>query len=985
MNNSYFRRRDFIKILGGATVATALPGCTRQKPRDLVPYVIPHDEIVPGKSVWYASVCRECPAGCGIRVRIREGRAVKIEGNPVHPINEGKLCLRGQTALQGLYNPDRIKHPMKRSEDGTWQKLSWDEMESELELRISQLIERGKGQNVSFMTSYQSGSIDRLIDDFLGTFGSTRRLRYELFGYDARKKASEAVFGNEYIPEYNFSDSRYILSFGADFLETWMSPVAHTRQFSKAREVKGEKISDRSGFVYIGPRMSATATKSDEWVQVQPGDEYLIALAMVNHIVHHCDTLNLTVEERRVLRTALLGYEPERVAEQTSMQSEKIKFIATRFATARPGIAVPGGASVDGNSSVILSAAVHLLNYVCGNYGKTVNVYDNKHFERINSYEDILSFRQSVTHGEISALLWYDINPIYIFPSSLQFDETIKQIPLKIAFTSFPDESSVHADYIVPIHTPLESWGDYVLPGDVHGLMQPVMQPVFPTKMFGDVLLRLMAGITGEEQHTFHEYVKVRWKDLHQRLEPEKEFDRFWVESLANGVRWEKVPPVGVRLSPGFRAETLESIKGRRSRDGRGYRLLLYPSLNHYDGRGANKPIAQEISDPITQLSWENWVEINPDDAKLLGVKTGTKVRVYSSYGSVELPVFIYRGTSPGVIAIPVGQGHNLYGRYAKGRGVNPLNLLSPLRLRQSGAINLSGSRVFVENLQEGIRLANVAGSDVQHGRKLLQVMTVDEFIRKSSDAQRSEKEQPKMYPPHPHPDHRWGMVIDLDKCTGCSACVAACYIENNIPAVGKKEITRGRELAWIQVQRFFDDDGEGRHARFLPMLCQQCCYAPCEPVCPVYAAYHTDDGINAQVYNRCIGTRYCANNCPYKVRRFNWFDYEIPEPLNWSLNPDVTVRTKGVMEKCNFCFQRIYEARLKAREEKRPIRDGDVMTACQQTCPAGAIVFGDLNDNESEVNKVLKRNESRSYKLLEELNTEPGIIYLKDLVERTK
>jgi len=568
-------------------------------------------------------------------------------------------------------------------------------------------------------------------------------------------------------------------------------------------------------------------------------------------------------------------------------------------------------------------------------------------------------------------------------PESSGFNAALEKVSLKVAFSSYLDETAAKADLILPIHTPLESWGDYEPSNGVYGLMQPAMRPVFNTKMTGDILLSLIARIADREnEKSFYDYVREYWRTHHRRFAPNIDFEEFWIGSLANGGRFTEPRTVNVQLNPRLAKQTLIDLKESELKENNGFQLITYPSLNHYDGRGANRPWLQEIPDPMTQMTWDSWIEIHPDDANRLGARNGHKIEVRSSYGVIELPAYVYEGVQPGVVAIPVGQGHSEYGRYAGNTGASPMLLIPSRPSDKTGSVMWSGVEVSVVNKKERMRIANVAGSDYQFDRPFLQVVTVEELVRNSLTKEK--EEYPQIYEEHEHPDHRWGMTIDLNKCIGCSACVTACYSENNIPVVGKEDVRRGRELSWLQIQRFFDAREGTINGRFLPMLCQHCDNAPCEPVCPVFAAYHTPEGLNAQVYNRCIGTRYCANNCPYKVRRFNWWDYDFPSPLNWQLNPDVTVRTKGVMEKCTFCVQRIVGARQEARLEGREMRDGDVMTACQQSCPTDAIVFGDLKDPESKVNKLRERNRPRGYRVLNELNTQPAIVYLKDVVEET-
>ncbi len=973
------KRRDFVKLMSAVTVATALPGCTQKRPRSLIPYVIPHEEIVPGKAVWYASVCRECPAGCGIHVRVREGRAVKIEGNPVHPVNEGKLCSRGQSALQGLYNPDRIQSPMRKSEDGRWVRISWEEAIDLVVAKLAELRSGNKGAQLVYLGSHQSGSLDALIDEFLASIGSRYRVRYEPFAYESVKRGTAAIFGDMHMPHYDLSPARYILSLGADFLETWMSPVGFSRQFGKLRELRDNRMAQ---YVFAGSRLSMTATNADAFIKVKPGREYALALGAAYIILNENLAEGLNRAETPRLLSIVEEYHPAATARITGVAVEKIQMLARNFARAKPGIAIAGGTTLDGNNGAMASAAAALLNHICGNVGKTVRYSRSGSVSNLASYADMTRLIRSLEQGAVSVLFMHETNPVFTLPKSAGFGSALHKVPFKVALSSYDDETTMAADLILPVHTPLESWGDYELPDNVYGLMQPVMQPVFDSRMCGDILLELLSKSANRRDETFYSYIRDRWQNLRRRFEPQKEFDRFWTESLANGGIWGDREPLRAEVSPALTHDALESLRERSDTERTGFELLTYPSLNHYDGRGANRPWMQEIPDPMTQMTWDAWIEIHPDDAGRLNIRNGSRIQVTSRQGSIELPAYIYNGVQPGVVAIPLGQGHVRYGRYAENRGANPIEILPAQPVEQTGAVAWSGMQVTLVNLGERMKIANVAGSDIQHGRPFLQVVAVDELLKNSLRVEETD-EHVQIYTEHDHPDHRWGMTIDLNKCTGCNACVTACYAENNIPVVGKEEVRRGRELSWIQIHRYFDEDDTSENGRFLPMLCQHCDNAPCEPVCPVYAAYHTQEGLNAQVYNRCIGTRYCANNCPYKVRRFNWFDYDYPSPLNWQFNPDVTVRTKGVMEKCSFCIQRIVEARNNSRLEGRPLRDGDVVSACQQVCPTDAIVFGDLKDPNSRVNKLRERNKPRGYRILDELNTQPAIVYLKDVVEK--
>ncbi|MBI3579819.1 MAG: 4Fe-4S dicluster domain-containing protein [Ignavibacteriales bacterium] len=708
------------------------------------------------------------------------------------------------------------------------------------------------------------------------------------------------------------------------------------------------------------------------------------------------------VESNEILKV-MRGFAPTQVAELTGISVERIRAIAKMLLAAQPSLVIGGGTTLGNETEVATLTAINLLNLVLGNIGKTVKFDALQSLSNLHSYSDLTRFIRSMEQGEISTLLFTETNPVFSTPPSSNFSQAMSKVPLSIAFSSFMDETTAQASLILPIHTSLESWGDYEPNSGMHCLLQPVMQPVFKTtKMLGDIVIGLNEKLSGKNAYSkteqpFYEYVKANWRTLHKQSKSKQDFESWWMEALANGGVYESTGTIKAAKPLQWTSSAVDVTpmmeEFKRIPATTEFTLVTYPSLNHYDGRGANKPWLQEVPDPITQLTWENWVEIHPQDAERLNIKRGDIIQLTTSHGVIELPAYVYAGVRPGTVAVPIGQGHTEYGRYAKGKGANVIGLLPPLPLSSSGGLTWSGVEVRVVNRGHHVALADVAGSDYLHGRNIVQVVTVEELLTQTKELaegkhepNEGKHEELSVYPPHEHPNYRWGMTIDLDKCTGCSACVTACYAENNLPVVGKKQVELGRELSWLRIERYFDDPPKHPsekyvlNAEFLPMLCQQCDNAPCETVCPVYATYHTPEGLNAQVYNRCVGTRYCSNNCPYKVRRFNWFDYEFPEPLNWQLNPDVTVRSKGVMEKCTFCVQRTMEAKNNARQEGRKVMDGEVVTACQQACPTQAIVFGDLKDPESKVNKLRENNKPRDYRVLEELNTQPAVVYLKEI-----
>ncbi|HSR57517.1 MAG TPA: 4Fe-4S dicluster domain-containing protein, partial [Candidatus Binataceae bacterium] len=523
-----------------------------------------------------------------------------------------------------------------------------------------------------------------------------------------------------------------------------------------------------------------------------------------------------------------------------------------------------------------------------------------------------------------------------------------------------------------PIHHPLEAWRDTFPRAGVHGLGQPVMQPVFPSRALGDVLIAAAqaAGAQLPWKDTAAA-VKAEWVKLNpQATGPAA--DQFWLKSLTEGGLFR--PPAAAKVALNTAALKAPPTAPQIDK----LALHAYPHPLLYDGRGADKPWLQEIPEPVTQIVWDSWAEIHPDTAKELGVALEEVIEIHSSEGAIRAPVYISERVARGTIAVQLGQGHASLGRYAKNRGANPFAALKPGRLRIGVSARSTGQRQ---------QIVSVAGYNFMLRRSIAEAVSVEQFAAGIQPHYDVEAKPDLPYEINASFDSQrkrmWGMTIDINACTGCNACVAACYAENNVPVVGKEGAAYGRIMSWIRLDRFFPEPRESEpqpQMYLVPMLCQQCDQAPCEPVCPVFAAVHTDEGLNGQIYNRCVGTRYCENNCPYKVRRFNWFDPEWPEPLNYQLNPDVTARSAGVMEKCTFCIQRIVSAEITAKIEKRDLRDGEIITACAQACPTRAISFGDMKKPESEMMKRRDANRARGYLSLEDLNTRPAIVYLRNL-----
>lgn len=993
------KRRDFLKVLGaGSAVATA--GCSTGEVEALIPYVVPDENIIPGVATWYTSTCGECPAGCGIHVETHAGRVTKVEGNPIHPVSRGNLCTRGQASVQGLYNPDRFRGPVTREGGGQSLDVTWGTAERLLVDRIQAARQQGGASGVVFLTRRYGSSMDALVDEWVAGVGA-RRVTYDPWANQPKS--------------LDFSQANVVVSFGADFLETWGSPLDYAWQFAQMRTYRN---GTRGKLVWVAPHRPLTGLNADQWIAPLPGTEIVLARALAGQV------------------------DPATAASQTEIPAETIQQLVEEF-RAGNGVALGPGAAVSGANAEDLRDVINGLN--AGRAGATPPAPAPG--------PALLQLIEEMRQGQVSVLLVDAPDPAYTLPGGVGFAEAFAQVPTRISFASFPDDTSQLATAILPDHHFLEAWGDGFPRDGVSVIVQPAMRPVFNTKQVGDVLLStgLQLGIAGlgGGATTYYEYLRNRWTGIvggadgwREALKRGGSFTEVDAASngyfgltdslvaTAAGVAAVAAAPVTQPAAAAPAAPTapgaMQPIIFAGDADAN-FNLVVYPSLRFYDGRGANRPWLLELPDPVTKVPWGSWVEIHPTAAEELGIEQGDVVEVATAHGSLETYAYVFPGVRPDTVAIQTGLGHRAFSRYSEDIGVNPNVLLAPTVDARTGQFGTYGQRVRVSRVSgapdNGVNIPGPGlfeqGQRVQHDREIARAVSVAELatLEAAGHAIIPGEEttvttlrghggftpipnttEPSEYPPpethygeYTAGNPRWAMVIDLARCTGCSACVTACYAENNIPVVGPEEVKRGRDLTWLRIERYWGvtqdtDEALTDHGtddtRFLPMLCQHCGNAPCEPVCPVYAAYHTPDGLNGQVYNRCVGTRYCANNCPYKVRVFNWFTYKFDEPLQMQLNPDVAVREKGVMEKCTFCVQRIREKERGAALEERPLQDGEIVPACAQTCPSEVFVFGDITNPDSQVARAARS--VRGYRALDEINVQSSIVYLSKVTLET-
>ena len=990
-------RREFLKLVG-ITGAGAVTACDEKiGPKMLIPYLVPPEQITPGVATWYASTCRECPGGCGIHVKTREGRVIKLEGNPESPVNRGKLCARGQAAHQNLYDPDRVTGP-RRLRDGRYVDVTWDDAVAELAREIATAA--AVPAAVVLVTEHQTGTRARLYDEWAGAFDATR-LVYEPFAHEPVLEAHRRVFGVPAIPRYDIAGAELVISFGADFLETWVSPVRYAVDWAAMHAFRGgveERDRRRGIFVAVEPRLSMTASNADEWLAAAPGTEHLVALAMANVLGAGGDAAAWT---------------PARAAEATGVPAETIERMARLFAERR-SVALPGGVGAQHEHATAAAAAVALLNQAGGAVGDTIELGRPVTAGVRDSHREMADLVARMELGTVKAILFAGTNPVFSLPPSLGFEAALAKVPLRVSFNPQFDETAAHCQWVLPDHTPLESWGDWVPEEGVVQIQQPAMRPVFGSRATPDVLLQVHRAARPADgadpgsttaslaAASWYDYLRAAWMDRAPTASD-------WAEVLKAGVfqgaaatagavparaTAGSTPPVPVPQEDAAGGAALDyappAFAGPEGDDS--YVLHLFPHIALYDGRGANQPWLQELPEPASTVTWQSWIEVHPDTAERLGVKHGDVVSVESAEGKLEAPVIVYPGIRPDTVAMPLGRGHTRMGRYAQGHGVNPLALLPATADAVSGAVAYQSVRVRLSPTGAWVPPLRAQGSDSDHGRGIGQSTPLAAALDPAHHAEEHESgvHGPPLTVRRVAEDaaedsaYRWGMAISVDACIGCGACVVACQAENNGPFVGPERVAKSRQMQWLRIERYLEEKpGGGLEVRHVPMLCQHCGAAPCEPVCPVYATYHNPEGLNVQVYNRCVGTRYCSNNCPYKVRYFNWFSYEWPEPLNWGLNPDVTVREKGVMEKCTYCVQRIQAAKMTVKDEDpdATVPDGYFQTACQQTCPTDAIVFGNLKDPASRAARLA--DGGLAYSALEVLNTRPANFYLKQVNER--
>lgn len=996
--NTNTNRRDFLKVLGFSVTAASLAACEAPV-RKAIPYLNKPEEITPGVANYYASSYWDGQDFASVVVKTREARPIKVDGNELCTITNGSSTARMQASVLSLYDSNRLRKPQMQGKDAEWSTL-----DNEVKTKLAAIA--GRGGNIRILTStIISPSLKAAVAEFSAKYPTTQVITYDAVSQKAIADAHLATHGSSMIPTYNFDKADFVLGIGCDFLSNWLSPVEYARQYASKRKVNKDK-KEMSRHIQIESLLTLTGSNADKRVSLKPSQLGLAALSIYNKLTGSSLTTKATEKDTAINEVAkeLANYKGRALV-------------------------------VCGINDPAIQQVVNGINAYLGAYGTTINT-SIADFTRQGNDAAVSNLVSEMSAGKVDALIIHGTNPVYSLPNGEAFKTALAKVDLSISFSDVSDETASSCKIIAPDSHYLESWSDSNPRSGHYTLGQPVINPLGSTREALESLLN-WSGNTSNA----HDFIAKVWENtLYPTSGELAGFTSFWNKTLNTGLLSNTtqapsntdsitaVNPVTVESKPisdlTSAAAAITSFAG----SAKDIEVVIYEKTGIGWGSQANNPWLQELPDPVTKVTWDNYVLMNPDEMTgkgfnvLMGQEQLSDVVEISIAGKkISLPAVAQPGLPKGVIAIAVGYGRTAAGKTANGIGANAFSIVG----NAAGYFqyNVSGASV-----SSSTGKYNIAATQTHHtmmGRKIVKEATLEEYKKDTragneqlllatnlKNVGKDGKATPQeldLWQNFEYKNHFWNMAIDLNSCIGCGSCVVSCTAENNVPVVGKDEVRRSREMHWMRIDRYFtssmneevaEKEGVGAIDKFLkmevpttddslevvfqPVMCQHCNQAPCETVCPVLATTHSLEGLNQMTYNRCIGTRYCANNCPYKVRRFNWFRYNENEVFDFNmyddmgkmvLNPDVTVRSRGVMEKCSMCVQRIQAGKLTAKKKsERPV-DGSIKTACQQACPTHAITFGDFNDENSAVRKAW--NDDRKYQLLEEVGTQPSVYYL--------
>lgn len=961
-------RKSFLTLMG-ASLSMATVQCFKEPLEKIVPYVTRPPETVPGIPVYYASaqVTSECVTP--VLLKTREGKPIHVEGHNDHPVSKGGVSSDTHASIWDLYDPDRVKEPQK-GKGGKFSPLAWKDA-------VVALVPRLNESAVILSRASFSPAETFLTNEILKKTGA-KQVVYDPIGNQQEVLEGDRLsFGTEIVPDYRFDKADVILSVDADFLGTWLSPEIFSYRFSQRRN---PDRGDMNHLMVAESMMSLTGSNADARYVLNAGSQKALLWGIAR----------LLGSQHSKAKT----FTPKKVAELTGMSEEAIEQIVGRLKKAKgKSLVVAGGPFARQGKIGELQILANLVNNLLGNEGKTIrSKAAMKSSGDISSAQELQQLITDMKAGKVKTLILDRANPLFDFPLASGFADALAKVETVVSIADHIDESAKKSHYVLPVSHYLESWSDAYSYG-YYMIVQPVIRPLHNTKSVGDIWLAL-----GQMNGTFYDYIRANVAPAYVK----GDFEYYWTNLVAEGFTQVEKTSASARS---FQISALDAVTD--SKPSGDYRLSLYQSVLMGDGKGGNISFRYEVPDPISKVTWDNFLAVSYADAKEKGWHDGEMLEITAGKQKLKAPLLIQPGIKKGNMTMAIGYGHESIGEVGNGLGVNAWKIAG----FNNGVIQMGAIGVSVKKVGGKHKLVTTQTHHDMAGRHLANFASFKEY-KKNPHAGNMGHDLPPgpdgkvgLYPGYDYSQtNRWVMNIDLTKCTGCSSCVMSCYSENNVPAVGKREISVGREMAWLRIDRYYyspnehGGHGEAHHEEheqaehdmenpsvvFQPVMCQHCENAPCENVCPVGATSHSDEGLNDMAYNRCIGTRYCADNCPYKVRRFNWFEnwaHKIRDPQQFALNPDVSVRSRGVIEKCSFCVQRINEKRQQARLENREVREEDLQVACQQGCSTNAIHFGNANDSSTFVGA----NESnpRQYRLLEEVNTRPRVQYMVRIVNR--
>jgi molybdopterin-containing oxidoreductase family iron-sulfur binding subunit len=939
-------RRKFLSLMSASVALATFAGC-RKPVEKIIPYVVPPENLVPGIPQYYATTMPLGAHAYGLLVEAHEGRPTKIEGNTKHPATRGRSNAILQAAILGLYDPDRSRVVLHNGGERTW---------ADFVAFWRPLLEKHRqagGAGLAILSEeFASPTLARLKAEFHAAFPQGKWVAYEPMASENALRGTAAALGQALRPVHRFDRAARVLALDCDFLLTEPESITATTDFAARRQMLSP-ADEMNRLHVVEGGYSLTGTMADHRLRLKAGRIGAFAATLAN-----------------LLRERGLVVAGGQLPSDSAIDRDWLAAVADDLMAHRGASLVCAGMA----QPPAVHALVAAINFALGNVGQTVE-YRPLPDAALSDSDQLAALTDAMQAGTVDTLVMLGGNPVYNAPADLKFAAALAKVANTIHLSPYQDETSRRSHWHLPRAHFLEAWGDARAVDGTLSVMQPLIEPLFN----GHSDIELAELIASGRETRGYDLVRATWTGLL----PNPGFEMAWQKVLHDGVLENSaVPPVEAVIDPPRLAEHLAAHAW--SSEAAGLELTFAPSPSVHDGRFANNGWLQELPNSLTKVTWDNPAIISPATARRLGFETLPTLksnhvdlaRLELNGRSLEIPVWVQPGQADDTVTVFVGYGREGLGRVADGVGFD----VYPLRTRAAAFIAAGAS------LQPTGRTYPIAATQehgAMEGRPIVREGTIKEFRQNPEFARDMVKHPPlvSLWKEHSYDEgHQWGMSIDLSMCTGCNACTIACQSENNIPVVGKEQVSRGREMHWIRVDRYFTGDEDAPEVVHQPVACVHCENAPCEQVCPVAATVHSADGLNQMVYNRCIGTRYCSNNCPYKVRRFNFFNYvnETPDVMKMAMNPDVTMRFRGVMEKCTYCVQRISRGRINAKAEGRDLIDGDIVSACQQACPAGAIVFGNINDPDSRVSRM--RQLAQRYELLGEYNTQPRTSFLAKL-----